>query len=385
MHTAPPFSADEALRYSRHFTLPEFGEKGQQALRNARILIVGAGGLGSPTALYLAAAGVGTIGLVDSDRVDASNLQRQILYGTKSIGQSKLAEAQARLNDLNPHVHVVLHNTFLSSENALEILRDYDVVIDGTDNFATRYLVNDACALLGIPNVYGSIFRFDGQASVFDARRGPCYRCLYAEPPEPGTVPSCAEGGVLGVLPGMIGVVQATEAIKLVTGIGEALIGRLMLFDALSMRFHELTISKNPECPMCGVHPSIHHLIDYEAFCGTRVGADAAPQAELPEEISVAEFRALRDGGHDFQLLDVRDDYESQICTIGGMLIPMREIPERMGELSRDKDLYVYCHVGIRSLRTVQYLRANGFTRARSIAGGIEAWRQKVDPSMPRY
>lgn len=379
------FSPDELLRYSRHFVLPEFGADGQQALKNARILIVGAGGLGSPTALYLAAAGVGTIGLVDSDRVDASNLQRQVLYDTTSIGKSKLEEARARITALNPHTQVVLFDTFLSSANAIEILGTFDVVIDGTDNFATRYLVNDACALLGIPNVYGSIFRFDGQASVFDAQRGPCYRCLYAEPPEPGTVPSCAEGGVLGVLPGIIGVIQATEAIKLVTGIGEPLIGRLMLYDALGMRFTELKIKKNPECPLCGEHPSIHMLIDYDEFCGVKKTPAPAAFEDNAEEISIDDFRALRNAGSDFDLIDVREEYEEQICTLGGRLMPMRQIPDRMEELDRSRPIIVYCHHGFRSLRAVQFLRAQGFTRARSLAGGIDAWGRKYDPGMPRY
>lgn len=375
--SADQLSRDELRRYQRHLTLPEFGEKGQHALKNARVLIVGVGGLGSPAALYLAAAGIGTLGLVDADIVDISNLQRQILYGTASIGSGKLSEARKRLHDVNPHVNIIEHETFLSSTNALEIIAGYDIVIDGTDNFPTRYLVNDACVLLHKPNVYGSIFRFDGQVSVFDADRGPCYRCLYDEPPEPGAVPSCAEAGVLGVLPGIVGVMQATEAIKLLCGIGEPLIGRLVLYDALSMRFHELSIPKNPACPICGVNPRITALIDYDEFCGVPKLSDKSMNNVSTEIISIDDLHRLIDSNSDVALLDVREPFEAEISSLGGTLVPLGTLANHIHELPRDQDWVVYCHSGMRSAQAVEFLRAQGFPRVRNLQGGISAWMKK--------
>ncbi len=378
-------SREEILRYSRHLIMPEVGLEGQKRLKAASVLCVGAGGLGSPLGLYLAAAGVGRIGLVDFDRVDETNLQRQVLYGQSDVGRPKLEAARERLQDINPFVRVETYETRLTSENALEILRGYDVVVDGTDNFPTRYLVNDACVLLGKPNVYGSIFRFEGQASVFWAGRGPCYRCLYPEPPPPGLVPSCAEGGVLGVLPGIVGAIQATEAIKLVLGKEEPLIGRLLLFNALEMRFRELKLRRDPACPVCGDKPTIRELIDYEAFCG--VGAEPASLSE-DETPAVApqELKARLEGGHKLVLIDVRSPQEWEICRIeGARLIPLRELPARMHELdSRDEIVFV-CKQGIRSRQAVQLLRQAGFRRVRNLAGGLLAWAKEVDPSMPVY
>jgi len=377
----PELSHAEILRYSRHLILPEVGPGGQRRIKAARVLLVGAGGLGSPAALYLAAAGVGTIGLVDFDVVDATNLQRQILHGTGVVGRPKLESAEARLQDLNPHVHVETFPVRLTSENALEILRDFDVVVDGTDNFPTRYLVNDACVLLGKPNVYGSIFRFEGQASVFHAAAGPCYRCLYPEPPPPGLVPSCAEGGVLGVLPGIIGSIQALETLKLILGAGDTLVGRLVLFDALKFRFRELTLHKDPDCPVCGSHPSVRDLIDYEAFCG--IGA--APAYLGPEITATDLARDLRENP-DLELVDVREMREWEICRIpGARLIPLGQLPERLSELNGHTEIVTHCHKGVRSMRALEILRAAGFSKVRSLRGGIDAWATEVDPSVPRY
>jgi sulfur-carrier protein adenylyltransferase/sulfurtransferase len=378
----PQLSHAEVLRYSRHLLLPEVGVSGQRKLKAARVLTIGAGGLGSPLSLYLAAAGVGTIGIVDFDAVDLTNLQRQIVHGTSTLGQPKLESAEARLTDLNPNVRIEKHEARLSSENALEIIREYDIVVDGTDNFPTRYLVNDACVLLGKPNVYGSIFRFEGQASVFDARRGPCYRCLYSEPPPPGLVPSCAEGGVLGVLPGIIGSIQALETIKLIIGAGDSLIGRLVLFDALKFRFRELQLRKDPACPICGEHPSIHQLIDYEAFCG--IGAE--PSYAGPEITAEELQRELREKGRELVLLDVREPHEWEIAHIeGARLIPLGQLPERLGELDGHAEIVTQCHRGVRSMKALNILKAAGFNRVRSLAGGIDAWADRVEVGMARY
>lgn len=374
-------SHQEIVRYSRHLILPEVGPEGQRRLKKARVLLVGAGGLGSPAALYLAAAGVGTIGLVDFDLVDATNLQRQVLHGTSYLGRSKLESAKDRITDLNPHVAVETFPVRLSSENALEILRDFDVIVDGSDNFPTRYLINDACVLLDKPNAYGAIFRFEGQASVFFARSGPCYRCLYPEPPPPDLVPSCAEGGVLGVLPGIIGSIQTLEAIKLILGKGETLIGRLLLFDALKVRFRELKLRKDPDCPLCGERRTIHELIDYEAFCGLR--ADSGPREDT---ITAAELASLLAAGEKPVLLDVREPFEWEICHLeGAKLIPLRELPGRLNELDGHRDIVTYCHYGQRSVRALEILRAAGFAKVRSLRGGIDAWAAEVAPGMPRY
>ena len=378
--TLPHLAHEEVLRYSRHLLLPEVGVEGQRRLKGARVLLVGAGGLGSPAALYLAAAGVGTIGLVEFDLVDVTNLQRQILHGTAALGRPKLESAVERLHDLNPHVRVEPVADRLSSANALEILRRYDLVVDGSDNFPTRYLVNDACVLLGKPLVYGSIFRFEGQVSVFDAKRGPCYRCLYSEPPPPGLVPSCAEGGVLGVLPGIIGSLQALEAIKLLLGVGDSLVGRLVLFDALRLRFRELALRKDPDCPVCGPAPTVTALIDYEAFCGIG-GVGGHPELE----ISPKELQAAR-GGVGPLVLDVREPHEFEIVHLeGSHLIPLRELPARLAELTAHRDIVALCHHGMRSLQAVELLRGAGFGSARSLAGGIDAWAVEVDPAMARY
>ena len=378
----PALGNDEILRYSRHLVMPEVTLEGQQRLKAAKVLCIGAGGLGSPLALYLGAAGVGTLGIVDFDVVETTNLQRQILHATADVGRPKLRSAAAKVQALNPHVEVRPFETRLTSDNALDVLRDFDVVVDGTDNFATRYLVNDACVLLGKPNVYGSIFRFEGQASVFATPRGPCYRCLYPEPPPPGLVPSCADGGVLGVLPGLIGVIQATEAIKLVLGKGEPLVGRLLVVDALSMRFRELKLQRNPECPACGERRTITRLVDYEAFCGVR-GAEAAGP-DVPE-ISVEELKRRREAGEDLVLVDVREPHEVQICSLGGRLIPLGDLPRRVHELDASRDIVVHCRSGPRSARAVAFLRQAGFRKVRNLAGGIVAWAQRIDPRMPRY
>jgi sulfur-carrier protein adenylyltransferase/sulfurtransferase len=382
----PELTQDDLSRYSRHLILPEVGVEGQRKLKAARVLCVGTGGLGSPLALYLAAAGVGTLGLVDFDVVDASNLQRQIIHSTADIGRKKLDSAEEKLKALNPALNVVKHDTLLSSANALDILKDYDVVADGTDNFPTRYLVNDACVLLGKPNAYGSIFRFEGQASVFATKDGPCYRCLYPEPPPPGLVPSCAEGGVLGILPGLIGVIQATETIKLILGIGEPLIGRLLLVDALKMRFRELKLRKNPECPVCGTHPTVTHLIDYQQFCGLESESDVqrAVKNGIPQ-LSVKELKRRMDAGESLFILDVREPFEYRIANIGGKLIPQNEVPERIGEIDRNQEIIVQCKSGGRSQRIAEFLKQSGFPNVANLAGGILAWSDEVDPRVPKY
>ncbi len=382
----PELTTDDLSRYSRHLILPEVGMEGQQKLKAARVLCVGTGGLGSPLALYLTAAGIGTLGLVDFDVVDASNLQRQIIHSTKDIGRKKIDSAEEKLSALNPAIRIVKHDTMLSSANALEIIKDYDIVADGTDNFPTRYLVNDACVLLGKPNAYGSIFRFEGQASVFATEQGPCYRCLYPEPPPPGLVPSCAEGGVLGILPGIVGVIQATEVIKLILGKGETLVGRLLLVDALTMRFRELKLRKNPECPVCGDNPTITQLIDYESFCGI---VPETPQEKnvkngIPQ-LTVKELKARRDQGEDIFLLDVREPYEVQIAQIGGTVIPQNDVPKRLAEIPRDREIVVHCRSGARSQRIAEFLKQSGYTQVVNLAGGILAWSDEIDPKVQKY
>jgi adenylyltransferase/sulfurtransferase len=382
----PELTTDDLARYSRHLILPEVGMEGQQKLKAARVLCVGTGGLGSPLALYLTAAGIGTLGLVDFDVVDASNLQRQIIHSTKDIGRSKLDSAEEKLKALNPAINIVKHNTMLSSANALEILKDYDIVADGTDNFPTRYLVNDACVLLGKPNAYGSIFRFEGQASVFATAQGPCYRCLYPEPPPPGLVPSCAEGGVLGILPGLVGVIQATEVIKLILGKGEPLIGRLLLVDALNMRFRELKLRKNPECPVCGQDPTVTKLIDYQQFCGIvpETPQEANVKNGIPQ-LTVKELKRRIDAGEDVQLIDVREPYEYQIAHIGGKLIPQNDVPNRLAEIDRDREVVVHCRSGARSQRIAEFLKQAGYSNVVNLAGGILAWSDEIDPSVQKY
>jgi adenylyltransferase/sulfurtransferase len=378
----PKLSHAETLRYSRHLLLPEVGVEGQRKLKAARVLTIGAGGLGSPLSLYLAAAGVGTIGIVDFDVVDLTNLQRQIVHGTSTLGRPKLESAKARLTDLNPNLKVESFETRLSAENALEIIREFDIVVDGTDNFPTRYLVNDACVLLGKPNVYGSIFRFEGQASVFYAKEGPCYRCLYSEPPPPGLVPSCAEGGVLGVLPGIIGSIQALETIKWIIGAGDSLVGRLVLFDALKLRFRELKLRKDPNCPICGDTPTIRELIDYEAFCG--IGA--APAYQGPEVLVEELNEEWAAKGDDLVVVDVREPHEWEIAHLeGSRLIPLGQLPERINELDGHAEIVTYCHKGSRSMKALEILKGAGFGKVRSLAGGIDAWAQRVEPGMPRY
>jgi sulfur-carrier protein adenylyltransferase/sulfurtransferase len=377
-------SKEEILRYSRHLIMPEVAMEGQLKLKKAKVLCIGAGGLGSPLALYLAAAGVGRLGIVDFDVVDFTNLQRQIIHDTNDVGRPKLESARDTIRDINPNVEVVAHDTRLSSENALEIFRDYDIVADGTDNFPTRYLVNDACVLLGKPNVYGSIFRFEGQASVFYAKEGPCYRCLYPEPPPPGLVPSCAEGGVLGVLPGIMGSIQALEVIKLIIGKGQPLIGRLLLFDALHLKFRELKLRKNPECPACGEHPTIKELIDYEQFCGIR-GEEHIEETNVPE-VSAGEVKKMIDEKKPFVLIDVREPHEYEICRIpGSKLIPLGEVPKRMHELNSADVIVVHCRSGQRSARAVEFLMKAGFRKIHNLQGGVLAWARDVDPSMPVY
>jgi adenylyltransferase/sulfurtransferase len=385
----PELTNDEVKRYSRHLIMPEVGMDGQRKLKAGSVLCIGAGGLGSPAAMYLAAAGVGTIGMVDFDVVDFSNLQRQIIHGTPDVGRSKLASAKDRLHAINPHVDIQTHETALSSENALKLFEPYDVILDGTDNFPTRYLTNDACVLLGKPNAYGSIFRFEGQASVFATKDGPCYRCLYPEPPPPGLVPSCAEGGVLGVLPGVIGVIQATESIKLITGIGTPLIGRFLIYDALNMRFRELKLKKDPDCPVCGTHPTVTKLIDYEQFCGVHPAAPESTAVNAPSnglEISSVELKQRLDRGDALTLVDVREPNEYQINRIPGtVLIPLGEIPRRYAELDKDAEIVVHCKMGGRSAKAADFLRSVGFTRVLNLKGGILDWIDKVDPSQPKY
>ena len=374
---------DEILRYSRHLIMPEVGMEGQQKLKAARVLCIGAGGLGSPLALYLGAAGVGTIGIVDFDVVDYTNLQRQIIHTTGDVGRKKLDSAAEKLKSINPYLNIRKFDTRLSSENALEIFRDFDIIADGTDNFPTRYLVNDACVLTGKPNVYGSIFRFEGQASVFATEQGPCYRCLYPEPPPPGLVPSCAEGGVLGILPGLVGVIQATETIKLILGKGTPLIGRLLLVDALDMKFRELKLRKNPDCPACGTHRTITKLIDYNEFCGIR-GEESTVDVHVPE-MQVEELKQKLDAGDDIFVLDVREPHEYQICNIGGHLIPLGELPKRVNELDSSREIVAHCRSGMRSAKAVGFLKQAGFKKVRNLAGGILAWADRVDPKMPKY
>jgi len=391
---APPISLnkDEILRYSRHLILPEVGMEGQLKLKNAKVLMVGAGGLGAPLGLYLAASGIGRIGIVDFDVVDFTNLQRQVIHGTKDVGKKKLDSAAESMLDINPYMQVDKFETAISSENAFDIMKDYDMVIDGTDNFPTRYLINDACVILKKPNVYGSIFRFEGQATVFAYPGGPCYRCLYPEPPPPGLVPSCAEGGVLGILPGIIGLVQATEAVKLILGVGETLVGRLMLYDALAMRFRELKLRRNPECPVCGDHPTQTKLIDYYQFCGvphpSEIKEEAAPMPGYisDTEIDAVALKAKLDGGKAFQFIDVREPHEYQIASIpGAKLIPLNDVPKRIGELDPNAETIVHCKMGGRSAKACDFLRAQGFKNVRNMLGGITAWSDKVDPSVPKY
>jgi sulfur-carrier protein adenylyltransferase/sulfurtransferase len=374
---------DEILRYSRHLIMPEVGMAGQQKLKAARVLCIGAGGLGSPLTLYLAAAGVGTLGIVDFDVVDFTNLQRQIIHSTADVGRKKLDSAAEKLKAINPFINLKTFETRLTSENALELFRDFDIVADGTDNFPTRYLVNDACVLTGKPNVYGSIFRFEGQASVFATEEGPCYRCLYPEPPPPGLVPSCAEGGVLGILPGLVGVMQATEVIKLILGQGEPLIGRLLLIDALGMKFRELKLRKNPDCPACGTRPTITKLIDYNEFCGIR-GEEKPVETGIPE-MQVEELKRRLEAGEDLYVLDVREPHEYQICNIGGHLIPLGDLPKRVNELDSSREIVAHCRSGVRSAKAVGFLQQAGFKKVHNLAGGILAWADRVDPKMPKY
>ncbi len=396
----PKLSNDEIARYSRHLILPEVGMEGQQKLKAAKVLCVGTGGLGAPLALYLAAAGVGTLGLVDFDTVDASNLQRQIIHSTATVGKLKVDSAEIMLKGLNPYLNVVKHNTMLTSANALEIFKDYDIIADGTDNFQTRYLVNDACVILKKPNAYGSIFRFEGQASVFATEEGPCYRCLYPEPPPPGLVPSCAEGGVLGILPGLIGVIQATEVIKLILGIGDPLVGRLLLVDALGMGFRTLKLRKNPDCPACGTHPTVTELIDYDQFCGIAPPSSVGPLevardkavAEAPvvdgiPQITVEQLKRKLDAREDVFVLDVREPHEYPIANLGAPLIPVGEIERRVGELAdqKNREIVVHCRSGARSQKAALTLKQAGFTNVSNLAGGILAWADKIDPSMPKY
>ena len=380
----PELTADDLARYSRHLILPEVGMEGQRKLKAARVLCVGTGGLGSPMALYLAAAGVGTLGIVDFDVVDYTNLQRQIIHSTADVGRKKLDSAAEKLQGINPFLNLKKFETKLTSENALEIFKEFDVIADGTDNFPTRYLVNDACVLTGKPNVYGSIFRFEGQASVFATEDGPCYRCLYPEPPPPGLVPSCAEGGVLGILPGLVGVMQATEVIKLILGIGDPLIGRLLLIDSLGMKFRELKLRKNPDCPVCGTHPTITKLIDYNEFCGIRGEEKPVAETGIPE-IQVEELKRRLDAGDDIFVLDVREPHEYQICNLGGHLIPLGDLPNRVNELDTSREIVAHCKMGGRSAKAVQFLRQAGFTKVKNLTGGITAWADRVDPKMPKY
>ena len=389
MDTATPFSREESLRYSRHFLLPEVGVEGQAKLRAARVLLVGAGGLGSPLGLYLAAAGVGTLGMIDPDVVDLSNLHRQVLHGTADIGRLKLDSARDRIQAINPHVSIEAHPVLLTSENALEILANYDVVVDGTDNFPTRYLVNDACVLLGKPNVYGSIFRFEGQCSIFWAEKGPCYRCLFPEPPPPGMVPSCAEGGVLGILPGIVGSLQAAETIKLILGVGDSMVGRLLILDVLQMRFRELKLRKDPDCPVCGENPTVRELIDYEQFCGVEHsnGAEKTMEEEIPE-MTVTELKGRLDRGDKLTIIDVREPYEWDIGNLGpqgARLIPLGSLAERLGEIDPEDEIVLQCRSGSRSGRALQYLRDQGYDHLWNLAGGILAWSDQIDPSIPKY
>jgi adenylyltransferase/sulfurtransferase len=376
-------SNDEILRYSRHLIMPEVGMEGQQKLKAAKVLCIGAGGLGSPLALYLTAAGVGTLGIVDFDVVDYTNLQRQIIHTTADVGRKKLDSAAEKLKAINPYINLRTFDTRLSSANALELFREFDIIADGTDNFPTRYLVNDACVLTGKPNVYGSIFRFEGQASVFATEDGPCYRCLYPEPPPPGLVPSCAEGGVLGILPGLVGVIQATETIKLILGQGDPLIGRLLLVDALGMKFRELKLRKSPDCPVCGNNPTVRELIDYNEFCGVR-GEEAPVATDVPT-VTVEELKQQLDSKKDLFILDVREPHEYQICNLNGYLIPLGDLPKRVHELDSSRDIVAHCRSGVRSGKAVAFLRQAGFKKVRNLTGGILEWADKIDPKMPKY
>jgi len=380
----PMLSNEEVARYSRHLIMPEVGMTGQRKLKAASVLLIGTGGLGAPLGMYLAAAGVGRMGLVDFDVVDASNLQRQIIHGTKDVGRPKIASARDRIQDINPHVEIETHETRVTSENALRLFVNYDVIVDGTDNFPTRYLVNDACVLAGKPNVYGSIFRFEGQASVFWAERGPCYRCLYPEPPPPGLVPSCAEGGVLGVLPGIIGAIQANETIKIILGAPDIMVNRLLLFDAWRMRFRELKLRKNPDCPVCGDNPTIKELIDYEEFCG--ITQQPEPQLTM-EEITAIELKQRLDQGDDIQIIDVREPHEYEIGQIpNSKLIPLGQVLNRMNEIDSDRETVVHCKMGGRSAKAIDALKRSGFPgKLVNLAGGITAWSNDVDPSVPKY
>ena len=382
---AVTLTKEEIQRYSRHLIMPEVGMDGQQKLKAAKVLCIGAGGLGSPLALYLAAAGVGTLGIVDFDVVDVTNLQRQIIHTTADVGRKKLDSAEEKLRAINPYINIRKFETKLSSENALDLFREFDIVADGTDNFPTRYLVNDACVLTGKPNVYGSIFRFEGQASVFATEEGPCYRCLYPEPPPPGLVPSCAEGGVLGILPGLVGVMQATEVIKLILGSGEPLIGRLLLIDALGMKFRELKLRKNPDCPACGKHPTITKLIDYNEFCGIRGEETPVAAAAGIPTIQVEELKRRLDAGDNLFVLDVREPHEYQICNIQGHLIPLGDLPKRVNELDSSREIVAHCRSGVRSAKAVEFLQQAGFKKVHNLAGGILAWADRIDPKMPKY
>ncbi len=381
----PSLSNEEIARYSRHVIIPEVGMQGQRKLKAASVLMIGTGGLGAPLGMYLAAAGVGRLGLVDFDVVDTSNLQRQIIHGTRDVGRPKISSAKDRLQDINPHVEIETHETRLTSENALRLFVNYDVIVDGTDNFPTRYLVNDACVLTGKPNVYGSIFRFEGQASVFWADRGPCYRCLYPEPPPPGLVPSCAEGGVLGVLPGIIGAIQANETIKIILGAPDILVNRLVLFDAWRMRFRELKLRKNPDCPVCGEHPTITKLIDYEEFCGIRQPSQT--ETQTMEEITATELKQRLDKGDDIQIIDVREPHEYEIAQIpNSRLIPLGQVLGRMNEIDPERETIVHCKMGGRSAKAIEALKRTGFTgHLINLKGGITAWSNEVDPSVPKY
>jgi adenylyltransferase/sulfurtransferase len=374
---------DEILRYSRHLIMPEVGMEGQLKIKAAKVLCIGAGGLGSPLALYLGAAGVGTIGIVDFDVVDYTNLQRQIIHTTADVGHKKLDSAAEKLKAINPFLNIRKFDTRLSSENALDLFREFDIIADGTDNFPTRYLVNDACVLTGKPNVYASIFRFEGQASIFGTEDGPCYRCLYPEPPPPGLVPSCAEGGVLGILPGLLGIIQATEVLKLILKTGDPLIGRLLLVDALGMKFRELKLRKNVDCPVCGKNPTIKELIDYNEFCGIR--GEEMPVETTNADITVEELKRRLDAGDDLFVLDVREPHEYQICNINGHLIPLGDLPKRVNELDPNKEIVAHCRSGARSAKAADFLRKAGFRNVHNLAGGILAWADKIDPKMPKY
>jgi sulfur-carrier protein adenylyltransferase/sulfurtransferase len=384
MNRAGNLNNEEILRYSRHLIMPEVGMDGQLKLKNAKVLMIGTGGLGAPLGLYLAAAGVGKLGLVDFDVVDFTNLQRQVTFGTKDVGKAKIEAARARLSDLNPGIEIETFETKLTSENALELFRDFDIIVDGTDNFPTRYLVNDACVLLGKPNVYGSIFRFEGQATVFGMPGGPCYRCLYPEPPPPGLVPSCAEGGVLGVLPGIVGSIQALETIKLIIGRGRNLTGRLLVFDAMEMSFGEFKLRKDPNCPICGERRTIHKLIDYYEFCGVRGEEAATADVKVPE-ITSPQLKARLDRGDELFILDVREPHEYQICNLQGYLIPLGELPRRAHELDSSREIVVHCKSGKRSAEAVDFLRKAGFGKIFNLKGGILGWSNEVDPSVPKY